>query len=143
MNKKEKLIIYTNENCNYCNQLKEVFEKEGVEFIEKLTNKPEDEEQVYNKEWHRVMYATGTGITPTILFKDNYFVPGRDFASPNQLLEILNKFETPTMSNEELILERIKTLNHNIANALTSLNVALRDMGGRLYEKEKGEENGN
>ena len=40
-----KIEIYTNENCNYCKQVKEEFGKNDIEFIEKLTSNFADEYQ--------------------------------------------------------------------------------------------------
>ena len=122
---KEKVIIYTNSNCSHCKQLKDTFEQKNIDFVEKVTDN-------FKEEWNQVMYAIGVGITPTVLFKNTYFVPGRDFNNPNQVVEMLNYFEKPTLDNDILILERIKTLNYNIATTLMDLDRVIKNINNKL-----------
>ena len=122
---KEKIIVYTNSNCSNCKQLKDILEQKNIDFVEKVTDN-------FKEEWNQVMYAIGVGITPTVLFKNTYFVPGRDFNNPNQVVEMLNYFEKPTLDNDILILERIKTLNYNIATTLTDLDRVIKNINNKL-----------
>ena len=76
----EKVRIYTQENCKYCEQVKSVFDKNNIDFIEISTTK-------YPKEWKKIMYMSTMGITPTVLYKDFYF-PQKDVKfSPYQSLK--------------------------------------------------------
>ena len=121
----EKIVIFTNPNCGYCNQVKVTLKERGVDYTEKITDN-------FQKEWNQVMYLTGMGITPTISFKGSYFIPGRDFNNPTQLVEMLNHFETLTNDSDTLIIERTKTLNHNIVTALRDLDRIIKDINKKL-----------
>ena len=121
----EKVKIYTQENCKYCEQVKSVFKENNIDFIEMSTKK-------YPKEWKKVMYMSTMGITPTILYKDFYFIANRDFQTPEQLVEILKGFEKPDVDNSMLVLERTKTLNYNIMLALQNLNEVINKINNRL-----------
>ena len=121
----EKVKIYTQENCKYCEQVKSVLKENNIDFIEMSTKK-------YPKEWKKVMYMSTMGITPTILYKDFYFIANRDFQTPEQLVEILKGFEKPDVDNSMLVLERTKTLNYNIMLALQNLNEVINKINNRL-----------
>ena len=121
----EKVIVYSNPNCSYCKQLKDVLEQKGVDFVEKLKDD-------FVEEWNQVMYVVGMGVTPTVLFKGTYFVPGRDFNNPNQLVEMLRYFSQPELNNDELVLERIKTLNYNIVTTLRDLDRVIKEINNKL-----------
>mgnify|MGYP003149476786 FL=1 len=121
----EKLRIYTQENCKYCEQVKSVFKENNIDFIEMSTKK-------YPKEWKKIMYMSTMGITPTILYKDFYFIANRDFQTPEQLVEILKDFEKPDVDNSILVLERTKTLNYNIMLALQNLNEVINKINNKL-----------
>ena len=105
MSTKSKLEIYTNETCPYCKQIKEELTKNNIEFEERLT--PE-----FQDEWNNVASLTRLPTTPTISFKNNCFVPMRDFNSPQNLIDILNNFEECTFPIERQIFEKIKTLKN-------------------------------
>ena len=121
----EKVRIYTQENCKYCEQVKSVFDKNNIDFIEISTKK-------HPKEWKKIMYMSTMGITPTILYKDFYFIANRDFQTPEQLVEILKDFSRPDVDNNVLVLERTKTLNYNIMLALQNLNEVINKINNRL-----------
>ena len=121
----EKVRIYTQENCKYCEQVKSVYDKNNIDFIEISTTK-------YPKEWKKIMYMSTMGITPTVLYKDFYFIANRDFQTPEQLVEILKDFSKPDVSNSMLALERTKTLNYNIMLAFQNLNEVINKINNRL-----------
>ena len=121
----EKVKIYTQENCKYCEQVKSVLKENNIDFIEMSTKK-------YPKEWKKVMYMSTMGITPTILYEDFYFIASRDFQTPEQLVEILKDFEKPDVDNSMLVLERTKTLNYNIMLALQNLNEVINKINNKL-----------
>ena len=113
------------DNCGYCSQVKEVLKEKGVEFVDKSTIE-------YKEEWDKVTNAIHIGITPTVLFKGCYFVPNRDFQHPQQLVDLLNNYEKPTLDSNDLVLERMKTLNYNIANALQNIDRVIKDINRKL-----------
>ena len=79
------ITIYTNSNCGYCKQLKDELNKNDIEFKEKLISE-------FTVEWQDVVNLTGLPTTPTVKYKEEYFVPGRDYQNPQQLINILQSF---------------------------------------------------
>ena len=51
---------------------------------------------------------------PTIYSKDNYFVPSRDYNTPEQLVQIMKSQDKFDTSNELRSKEAIKTLIYSI-----------------------------
>ena len=130
MNTKEnKITIYTNETCPYCKQIKEELNKENIKFNEKLTKD-------YIEEWNNISNLTGLPTVPTIYFKNNYFVPGRDFGNVQHLINVLNNFEESKFSIDKQVFERIKTLNHNINIAFGRLDKLLREIETKINTDE-------
>ena len=125
----EKIIIYTQETCEYCKTIKEEFNKNKVKFIEKSTVD-------YIDDWNEIVSLTGMPTTPTIYYKQNYFIAGRDFGNPPQLIEILNNFKNTKEINLFQIAEKIKTLNYNIASAFGRLDQILKQIENKLKENK-------
>ena len=88
---KEKPTIYTMENCNYCTMVKEKLTEENISFIEKDIKESK-------KDWENVLRKTGFANTPTIVFKNNYLAPMRDFANPNQLIVMLSELTKKSLN---------------------------------------------
>ena len=126
---KEKITIYTNNNCDRCKDLKDTLKKEKIEFTEK-------DIENHKKEWSEIQSTTHMSMTPTILFKGSYFMPERDFQSNEHVVGIFNNYEKPVLNNYNILLERMKTLNFNIAFAFRSLDQILRDVNEKLGENE-------
>jgi glutaredoxin len=122
---KEKIIIYTNENCGYCKELKDILKDKEIEFTEIVTTD-------YERQWNKVQAITHMSTTPTILFKDSYFIPERDFNHPGQAVQILNSYEKPDLNSGDVMLERMKTLNYNIVFALSTLDRVIKNINGKL-----------
>ena len=122
------LIIYSNEQCPYCKQVKDRLDKENIKYINKFTKD-------YKKEWDNISNLTGIPQVPTIYFKDNYFVPGRDFGNEDHLINIINNFNTSSFSTERISLERIKTLNYSMNMAFGRLDQTLRQIEDKLKDK--------
>ena len=76
-----KIIIYTNETCPYCKQIKEKFNEKNIEFENRITKD-------YTEEWQSVTNLTGMPTVPTVKYNGEYFVPGRDFPNPDRLIDI-------------------------------------------------------
>ena len=122
------IIIYSNEQCPYCKPVKDRLDKENIKYINKFTKD-------YKKEWDNISNLTGIPQVPTIYFKDNYFVPGRDFGNEDHLINIINNFNTSSFSTERISLERIKTLNYSMNMAFGRLDQTLRQIEDKLKDK--------
>ena len=133
MGKKDEVIIYTNEQCPYCKQVKEKLDGSNIEYTTKLTNE-------HVEEWTEVVNNIGIGNVPCIYYKDTYFVPGRDFQQPEHLVNIINNFQKPTFSTEKLCYERIKNMNWHMANAFQRVDVILKALETKLNTEENEHE---
>ena len=127
----EKITIYTMETCPYCKTIKEELTKNNIEFEEKLTSENKDE-------WQRVNSLTNIPTTPTIYYKNNYFIPQRDFGNPQNLIELLKNFKESEFSLSHRNNEAIKTLNYNVAMAFGRLDQLLKQIETNT-KKEKNE----
>ena len=76
---KEEIILYSNENCKYCKELIEKFNDKKIKYKNVSTEKNTDK-------WVDVINLTTMPTTPTVLYKDTYFVAGRDFQNPEHLI---------------------------------------------------------
>ena len=128
MNMKDKVIIYTMNTCGYCKLVKEELEKSNIEFETRLTNE-------WQEDWDKIIGLTNAPTTPTICYKDSYFVPTRDFSNPQQLISILENFKKSEFSEARQALEKIKTLNSNINIAFGRLDQLLRQIETKLNEQ--------
>jgi len=128
----EKIIIYTQETCGYCKVVKDALNKENIEFEERLTNE-------HLNDWKKITSLTNMPTTPTIYYKENYFVAGRDFPNPEVLINILKDFVNIGDVSLFKVLENIKTLNFNMGNAFGRLDQLLRKIETKLNTEEKDE----
>ena len=121
----EKITIYTQTTCGYCKTIKDELTKNNIEFEEKINSENQEE-------WDIVASLTKLPTTPTIYYKNNYFIPNRDFGNPEGLIKLLqnfkeSKFELPLQNNEML-----KTLNYNMAMAFGKLDQLLRQIETKI-----------
>ena len=123
------ITIYTNNNCGYCKQLKDELNKNNIEFKEKLI-------QDFTVEWQDVVNLTGLSTTPTIKYKEEYFVPGRDYQNPQQLINMLQSFPDSSYDYNRRAFERIKTLNYNMSVAFGRLDQLLRQIETKINTDE-------
>ena len=123
------ITIYTNNTCGYCKQLKDELNKNDIEFKEKLTSE-------FTVEWQDVVNLTGLPTTPTIKYKEEYFVPGRDYQNPQQLINIQQSFPDSSYDYNRRAFERIKTLNYNINMAFGRLDQLLRQIETKINTDE-------
>ena len=126
----EKIIIYTNKTCPYCKQIKEKLTKEKIEFENRLTSE-------FKNEWQNVIDLTGMPTLPTIYYKNNYFIPNRDFGNPQGLINILENYNESEFSESRQLLERTKTLNTNMIMAFQRMDGILRQIENKLNTEEK------
>ena len=124
----EKITIYTSKTCDYCKQMKNEFEKEKIQFEEKLT---ED----FKEDFQEIVNLTNIAITPTIEYKNEYFIAGRDYMNPKQLIEILKVFKNSKYNDTKIIIERLKTLNYNIASAFSKFDQVMKKIETKLNIK--------
>ena len=120
-NKQEEIVIYTNENCPYCKKIKEKLIENNIKFTNKLTADNKEE-------WESIISLTGMPTVPTIYYKNNYFVPARDFQNEDHLLRIFNNFEESKFPIELQSFERLKTLNYNMGLAFQRTDQLLKQI---------------
>ena len=103
----KEITIYTSKTCGYCKKLKEFFNSKDIKFIEKNN---ED----YQSDWIKIQRLTGLSTWPTTVQGDNYYIPGRDYNNPEQLLSLLNNNHTEDFSVELRSEQAMKTLIYSI-----------------------------
>ena len=126
----DKIEIYTNETCPYCKQIKEELTKKDIEFEDKSTSE-------FTGKYQQIVNLTGMPTVPTIKYKDEYFVPGRDFQNAQQLVNILETFESSNYNDSRKTLERIKTLNFNINTAFGRMDQLLRQIETKINKEDE------
>ena len=82
----EKITIYTQSTCGYCKTIKEELTNNNIEFEVKLITE-------FKNEWDNIVSLTKLPTTPTVYYKNNYFLPGRDFVNPQALINLLKNFK--------------------------------------------------
>ena len=126
----EKIIIYTQDTCGYCKTIKEELTKNNIEFEERLT--PE-----FQDEWNNVASLTRLPTTPTISFKNNFFLPGRDFGNPQGLINLLQNFKESSFSQEKQLTEMLKTLSYNTIMAFNRMDVILKQIETKINKEDE------
>ena len=129
MSIKDKIIIYTNQTCPYCKSLKDMFDKEKLSYIEKDTTK-------YQKEYRELTNLTNVPTVPLVVYKDNYFVGGRDYGTPQMLVDMLKDFKPSKFNDSKHTLERLKTINYYIFQAFNRLEQKLNQIENKLNTQE-------
>ena len=125
----EKIEIYTMETCAYCKTIKEELTKNNIEFKEKSTIEFKDD-------WNKIVDLTNLPTTPTIYYKNNYFIANRDFNSPQNLIELLKNFKESEFDLSRQNKEMLKTLNLNISMAFGRLDQLLRQIETKINKDE-------
>ena len=116
--------------CGYCNTIKEELEKNNIEFENRLTSEWKDE-------WNDIISLTNLPTTPTIYYKDSYFIPARDFGTPQQLIEMLKNFKQSKFTESKQVVEKIKTLNYNMSGAFNRMEQLLMKIETKLNTKDE------
>jgi len=119
------IIIYTNETCQYCTKVKDELEKQNIKFLNRLTSE-------YPEHWNDISQLTGIPTVPTVCFRDNYLVSGRDFRNPEHLIDLIKKHKFSEYSVEVQALEKLKTLNYNISMAFARLDQTIKQIEKKL-----------
>ena len=126
----DKIEIYTNNTCPYCKQIKEELTKKNIKFENKLTSE-------FTGEYQQIVNLTGMPTIPTVKYKDEYFVPGRDFQNAQQLVNILETFESSNYNDSRITLEIIKTLNFIINTAFGRMDQLLRQIETNINKEDE------
>ena len=121
----KKITVYTNETCSYCKQIKEELTKNNIEFENILTTDNLEE-------WESIVNFTGMPTVPTICINGEYFVPGRDFGNADLLIKLIQNYASSLYTVEEVMLEKIKTLNYNMSMAFNRTNQILTKIEEKL-----------
>jgi len=79
--------IYSIPDCPYCNELKEILTKEGVEFVDINVDTPENE-----KEYDKVYEITKSEMVPIVLVGTQFLVPNVSFQSIREAADLTKKF---------------------------------------------------
>ena len=117
------------ETCAYCKTIKEELTKNNIEFKEKSTIEFKDD-------WNKIVDLTNLPTTPTIYYKNNYFIANRDFNSPQNLIELLKNFKESEFDLSRQNKEMLKTLNLNISMAFGRLDQLLRQIETKINKDE-------
>jgi hypothetical protein len=74
----------------------------------------------YKEEWQDIVNLTGMPTVPTIKYKGEFLVAGRDFGNPTNLIDIIsNGFKSHEFfSDSRITLEKIKTMNYQYGASL-------------------------
>jgi len=131
-----KIIIYSNETCPYCKQIKEELKKNDIVFENRLTTEHVDE-------WQAVIALTGMPTVPTILYEGDHLVPARDFRNSQHLIDILKNYKKSAFSTEEITLQQLKTLAYNIQIAFGRTNQILTQIENKLKTEDDEHESTN
>ena len=127
-----KIIIYTNETCPYCKQIKEELTKNNIEFEDVITSDQKDN-------WQAIVNLTGMPTVPTLNFNGDYLVPGRDFGNTANLINLIQNYKESNFTIQEITLEKLKTLHYNISTAFNRTNQILTQIETKLKVKDDGE----
>jgi len=129
MKKKETIVVYSNENCSYCKSLKDELDKKKIKYTNVDTNE-------YPKVWQKVVDITFIPTVPTVLYKDTYFVAGRDFGNAHVLIQTIEAFDGLDVNDPRLVLERIRTLTYSMTMAFGRMDNLLRNIETKLNIEE-------
>jgi len=120
-----KIIIYTNNTCPYCIQVKEELTKNNIEFENIITSDN-------TEEWQSIVNFTGMPSVPTICLNGEYLVPGRDFGNAELLIRLIQDYAPSLYTLEEIALEKLKTLNYSMSMAFNRTNQLLVQIEDKL-----------
>ena len=124
-----KLKVYSQANCKYCENIKKTLEENKYEFemVEIDDNR---------EEWNQLTRIIGLGMTPTIKFGDEVWVPSRDFRGPEELITRLKYFQDypPQPINDDEKLEIVMNGMKNIAMSLNNLGMQLSNIHQKVNQ---------
>ena len=111
-----KITVYTTEGCDYCKTIKTMLNESNIEF-EEISAKDNEEK------WHRVVRITGLGTFPTFEIGDEFYVPGRDYGSPEQFVNFLKNYVEPDNDYpiELQLMQSFKTMAFSINQGINRI----------------------
>ena len=121
----DRIRIYTNETCPYCKAIKEELEKKDIKFINMDTTE-------HKIAWEDITNLTGMPTVPTIECGDEFFIPGRDFNNPANLISMIENYREYNYDYAKQTLEKVKTLNYNISMAFVRLDQAIKQIENKI-----------
>ena len=122
-----KTTIYTQPGCGACVEAKEELKRNNIDFEEKdVTNE-------FEKEFDDLTGIIGCWYTPTIIYKSNILVGGRDFTEAPELPFTLRACDNKqdhsvNLTTQEVILQRLKTFEYHTQETLTHIVEALQEL---------------
>ena len=128
---KKNIKVYTSSTCVHCTNLKKAFTDAKIEFeeIDTKTNKAE---------WDKIAYTTGLSTFPTTVIGNNYFVPGRDYNTPEQLIQYASIIdELDNVGNDVKLLEAFKTLTFSLKQMMSRIIQQLNNIESKLNKEEE------
>ena len=82
-----KVTIYTMSNCPYCTELKELYDKENIEYrnvdIDLLENK---------EEFDKILEASNAEEVPIVRVEKQLFIPNVSFKTIAEAVELTKRF---------------------------------------------------
>mgnify|MGYP005829968943 CR=1 FL=1 len=104
--------LYTNPTCHYCHKIKEVLDGTDIVYEEVVASEN-------TEEWNELTRLVGIGMTPTIVFQDEIWLPNRDFRTPDELVQRIKHFTQFPMKS--LMMEERLDQAYNAIKNLTLL----------------------
>jgi len=125
----KEIKIYTTEACDYCKQMKELLNKENVEFTDLIAK----DNQL---EWQQIIKLTGLATFPTIVVGDEYYIPGRDFGSPEQIVNHLKNYkpDEDNFSIDLKLMQAFKTMAFSMNQASSRIIQQLNELKNKKDE---------
>ena len=124
-----KIKLYSQKNCKYCENIKKVLEENKIDF-EVL-----DVDDNRN-EWNEITRIVGMGMTPTVKFSDEVWVPSRDFRTPEELINRLTyykEYPLPTLTDKEKI-QVLMEASKNVAMSLNNINMQISTIHQKINQ---------
>ncbi len=83
----KRVRLYGYDDCPYCQELKELYEKNNIEFTYIDVENPK-----YKEEFKKVMEIGKTDSVPIVLVNKTILAPENSFKTINEALLLTNKF---------------------------------------------------
>ena len=80
----KKLKVYTSEECEYCDELKDWLFVIGIEFFVIDVDNPINKEEV-----DKIFSLAGNDVIPIITIKPHLLVPGKSFNTIKEAVELI------------------------------------------------------
>ena len=128
---KNRIVLYTDDNCKFCKQVKEVLKRENIIYTEKIKSK-------FMNEWEGVIGLTGLAVTPTFVIDGrDYYIPGRDYNDPQQLIRRLKNLDQKEYDYpvELRVDQALKTLTYGINQSLNMIFTELKKLNENKLNK--------